>query len=110
MTTICISGASDDLIEVDGDIALEGDVPADGTADVHVNGTRLLTVTFTREGLWRIAAVGQVDGVQVQVFPTPGEDVDRVPAPEFDVARYSDYAILTGPITSLRAGTESWPS
>lgn len=106
--TLCVSGASDDLVEVDGDVQLEYGCYDEEKVDVLVNGVPLLRVVYDDEGLWRVTETGQVPGVTVQVYPTPGEDLPRDPEPPHRVASYSDYAIVTGAVTSVVVGSESW--
>lgn len=106
--TICVSGHSDDLIEVDGDVRLEATADVNDTGTVVVNGTDLLKVTYDNDGLWRVQVIGQVPGVDVQLFHTPGEDRDRTPTPPYTVAPYSDYALVTGDLTSVEVEGERW--
>lgn len=91
---LTIYGASDDVIEVDGDISEEFTYlgkrhhPNSGDGDLLAfsDGT-VLRVTFTASGVWRIAPVvrGSADLV-----------IDQ--APEGDDSNYSDRATLSGAV------------
>ncbi len=56
--TVFVYGASDDLIEVDGDVRGCDEYPSDDAHFVFSNGVEAvrLRVWFTRRGLWAIAA------------------------------------------------------
>lgn len=81
MKTVTVYGASDDLIEVDGDIREEFYANGDDGADylAFSNGL-VLQVIYGDEGVWRINTVE----------PGYGEIVTRVPAPIGDDNNYSD--------------------
>lgn len=89
---IVITGASDDLIEVDGDISEEFQARDDNFVAVS-NGT-LLRVEYTRAGIWRITPV--VEGLG---------GLDIVQAPEGDDENYSDVATVDGEIRWVSHGT-----
>lgn len=86
---IKVYGASDDLIEVDGDVEAEfyalkiGEDEDDGGVLAFSDGT-VLRIIYTRAGVWRITPVAI--GVSV---------VDIVQAPEDNEDNYSDVATLT---------------
>lgn len=69
MKTITITGASDDLIEVDGDIEEEFNPPFDDR-DVYlaVSDGTLLRVKYDEDGIWRIAKIigGSADFEKVE--------------------------------------------
>ena len=83
---IRVYGASDDLIEVDGDIREEFNPNGDERDSVLAfsDGT-VLTIQYTSEGIWRIAriAVGAADYSHTQAPPDEDEN-------------YSDVATLDG--------------
>lgn len=106
--TVYVAGASDDLVEVSGDVSLEGSHLSASPASVTVNGVRLLEVVYAAGGLWRVTVVGDVPGVDVTIVPTPGEDIAREPQPPSDIVSYSDYAILTGAIHSITVPDDAW--
>lgn len=89
---ITVYGASDDCIEVDGDISEEfsyqgrGYGQATGDLLAFSDGT-ILRIEFTREGVWRIALV--VHG---------SADLSIEQAPEGDEENYSDRATLSGAV------------
>lgn len=78
---VVLYGASDDLIEVEGDISDEWGVYLHGADVVHVAvscGT-LLRFTYDDDGLWRIAVLdkGNAD-VQHEPGSVPDDTCDRV--------------------------------
>jgi hypothetical protein len=91
--SITIYGASDDLIEVDGDIREEftyqgDDHPNSGVGDLLAfsDGT-ILRIIFTRSGVWRISPV---------MRGTADLSIDQ--APEGDESNYTDVATLSGAV------------
>ena len=114
MAKLIVSGASDDLIEVDGDVKLEGypDMRASGNdaAAVLVNGTPLLRVEYTDDGdgVWRVVQLAELPGIEVQIVRTPGEDEGHGPDAPSCVKAYSDYAVVTGDITEVSVPGDSW--
>jgi hypothetical protein len=84
MATIEVYGASDDLIEVEGDIREEFNLAGDeGNLLAFSDGT-ILRIAYGDQGVWRISTVKQ--GMAV---------VDIAQAPEGDEDNYSDRATLT---------------
>lgn len=89
---ITITGASDDLIEVDGDISEEFPYQKPGygqpTGDLLAfsDGT-ILRIEFTRDGVWRITPV--VRGAAALTIEQ---------APEGDDNNYTDRATLDGAV------------
>lgn len=84
LTTITVTGHSDDLIEVEGAIREEFDAydEIDGSLLAFSNGI-VLRVRYDEQGVWRITVVaGQQSAVTV------------VQAPEGDEENYSDVATL----------------
>jgi hypothetical protein len=84
--TITIYGASDDLIEVGGDIREEFNPDGDSALMACSEGT-ILRVTFDHNGVWRITPV--VHGSAALTIAQ---------APESDDRNYTDRATLTGDI------------
>ncbi|SNR32992.1 hypothetical protein [Blastococcus mobilis] len=82
--SIVITGASDDLIEIDGDITEEfyGN-DEDGDLLAFSDGT-VLRISYTRSGVWRI----------VPITTGPGF-VGITQAPEGDEDNYTDRAEVT---------------
>lgn len=80
MATVTIYGASDDLIEVDGDISDE----CDGGLLVFSDGT-VLNVAYTEEGVWRITPIAKGSARMEKVEAVSGDD-----------GNYSDRVTLTG--------------
>lgn len=79
-----VSGASDDLIEVEGAIRAEFHVLGegdDGSLLAFSNGV-VLRVCYTEEGLWRITPLRGASGVTVTFADAEDEDC------------YSDRAVL----------------
>ncbi len=99
-TGVVIYGASDDLIEVDGEVRDEFSAWHDSDAGEYVpitvsDGTRA-AVRFDEDGVWRIAILTAGTGnPRVDVHPLDEED---------DAGRYTDVLTIDGPITWVRAG------
>lgn len=89
MAEVRISGASDDLIEVDGDIREEFNPPYDADSSIVAcsNGV-LLRIAYTDDsddGIWRIAPLAGAD--KVQIWQCPADDERN----------YSDIATIHDP-------------
>jgi hypothetical protein len=91
--SVTISGASDDLIEIDGDLVEEFNYEhnhGDGDLLAFSCGV-VLRITYTNAGVWRIVPVmGHADIVQ---------------APESDDRVYSDVATIDDPVTWVVHGS-----
>jgi hypothetical protein len=107
---ITVYGASDDLIEVDGDISAEfayqkrGYGQPSGDLLAFSDGT-ILRVEFTRSGVWRITPV---------VRGSAELSIDQ--APENDEDNRSDRATVSGAVWVAQsidyatvAGVSQWP-
>ena len=93
MSTITIYGASDDLIEIEGDLREEFTFQNEDDGDVVTFGDgTALRVTYTADGFWRIAAIFKGDAEVVKVEAT---DVDD---------DYSDRVTLTGDLQWVATG------
>lgn len=92
MATVTIYGASDGLIEVEGDISEEfnptsrfsDDDECDGGLLVFSDGT-VLNVAYTEEGVWRITPIAKGSARMEKVEAVSGDDDN-----------YSDRVTLTG--------------
>lgn len=89
--TVTIYGASDDLIEIEGDIREEWSPPEDGPALLAFSDGTVLRIEFERDGTWRIAQIKQGSAEYTHV-PSVGDD------------DYSDRVTLSGDI----GGTIAW--
>lgn len=87
--TVRVTGASDDLIEIDGGIVEEWgayDDGSEGSLLAFSDGT-VLRIRYTETGVWRIELVHK-GGCEVRIDQAPeGDDQD-----------YTDAATLTGPL------------
>lgn len=96
---VIITGSSDDLIEVDGDLSEEFNAYSDADEDAGrilacSDGT-VLRITYTRPGIWRIHPV--VEGsARLTIEQAPEDDDDR----------YTDTATLDGPIRWVVLGSQ----
>jgi hypothetical protein len=90
---IKVSGASDDLIEIDGDISEEFNPRERDELLAFSNGV-LLRINYSKSGVWRIQPI------------TKTECVEIVPAPEDDENNYSDVATISEPVQWVVLGTE----
>ncbi|WP_326564540.1 hypothetical protein [Micromonospora peucetia] len=87
---ITIYGASDDLIEIDGDISeeftLHNDAPEVGDLLAISDGT-ILRIAFTPHGIWRIMPLVRGPGLLTIEQAAEGEE-----------SNYSDRATLSGAV------------
>lgn len=93
--TITVHGASDDLIEVEGDIREEFSGGPSNTDLLAFSDGTVLQITYGKSGVWRInlAAAGTAT-------------VNIVQAPLNDDDNYSDRATLDGDIRWVVRGQE----
>lgn len=92
---VTVYGASDDLIELEGDIREEFTLRDEDEGDLIAfsNGV-LLRVAFTNDGLWKIHQIGG-DRDRVVIEPATGPDDDA----------YSDRATVAGSVTWVVQGS-----
>lgn len=94
-----ITGYSDDVINLDGDLYDELYPPADTDDDQGAllacsNGV-LLRIRYDTDGIWRITPLAGADRVQITLCPDPlGEE------------HYTDTAVITDPLTWALCGTQ----
>lgn len=94
--SVTIYGASDDLIEVEGDIREEFNPPYGVEEEVFLafsNGT-VLRIKYTNAGVWRIAPV--IFGGELKIEQAPEDNEDN----------YSDRAFIGSPILWVVMGTQ----
>ena len=91
MAQVVVYGASDDLLEVDGDLRQEFLFPAEGIGVLIFDDGTQLQWTYSEEGLWKasIAALG----------PTTTISLEEAVDPESD--DYSDHVRLSGPLSAV---------
>lgn len=90
-----IYGASDDLIEIEGDISEE--FPAYNLHEDAVIGASngvLLRVRYDDDGVWRLTPIHGADRVTITVAPVDDDD------------NYSDRAVITDPVGWVVLGTQ----
>lgn len=92
--SVTIYGASDDLIEIEGDIREEFTPPYDEEALLAFSDGTVLRMRYSDSGVWRIAPV-----------ISPGE-LTIVQAPEDDEDNYSDRATINAPMLWVVMGTQ----
>ena len=85
---VTVSGASDDLVEVDGDLSEE--FGGDEVTLVFGDGTHPL-VRYAEDGCWRVSLVKQGTATYRHVFTATDSDSDN----------YSDRAELEGDLISV---------
>lgn len=105
--SIVIYGASDDLVEVDGDIPpLEGG-GYDKVSSVLVNGAIVATAEYDNNGIWRITPTETMpDGIEAEHTPAIGPDERRHPGTQY--SGYSELLRLTGPIWKVEVPDDEW--
>lgn len=94
--SVTVYGASDDLIEIEGDV--EEEFSARGEADDDLIGMSngvLLRVRYDSDGVWRITTLADPQSLVV-VTQAPADDEDN----------YSDRAVVSGPVAWVVYGTD----
>jgi len=92
--SITVYGASDDLVEVEGDISEEFNSHEDETGFLGFSDGTLLSIAYTAEGFWRIHVV---KGGTAHVDKVEGDDEDT---------NYSDRVTLTGDVRWVLFGCQ----
>ncbi len=95
MNSITIYGASDDLIEVEGDLSEEFGCYDEKENYLSFNDGTVLSVVYADDGCWRINRV--VKGTA---------EYSKVEADGADTDNYTDRVTLKGNITSVVYGTK----
>lgn len=91
--SVSICGASDDLIEIEGDVREEFTTMADAGALVGASNGALLRIRYTDSGTWRIQPVAGADLIDVKQCAEDDED------------NYSDVATVAGDIAWVLFGS-----
>lgn len=91
---ITVYGASDDLIEVEGDIREEFDIDGGGKLFAFSDGT-VIQVEWTKVGIWRITPMIKGSG-ELNIVQAPVDDDDN----------YSDRATLDADIRWVVRGSD----
>lgn len=96
MAKVTVYGASDDLIEVEGDISEEFNPPYDPTTGILAfsEGT-VLRVEFTQDGIWRVTPLFRGTAT-ISIVQAVDEDDDN----------YSDRVTLEGDVRWVVFGSE----
>jgi hypothetical protein len=66
MGTLAIYGASDDLIEFEGDFEDEGNHYGDDPAYIHLDDGSVIKALYDRDGIWRFDPVKLAEGTTVK--------------------------------------------
>lgn len=74
VSTVEVYGASDDLIEINGDLTEEFTLPGSDEALLAFSEGTVLRIKYTPDGIWRIAPVA--NGMATYTI-TQGTDVDN---------------------------------
>ena len=93
MKTVIVYGASDDLIEIEGDISEEISPNDESPAKLAFSDGTVLSVVYDADGCWRVTRV--VAGTAT---------MEKVEAEGPDSKNYSDRVTLTGDIKWVVAG------
>ncbi len=91
---LTIYGASDDLIEVEGDIREEFSHASDERAYLAFSNGVMLAICYDQDGVWRITPV------------TTDATVTIAQAPVDDESNYSDRATINADVTWVLYGTQ----
>jgi hypothetical protein len=92
--TVTIYGASDDCIEIEGDIKDEIYANDDASTKLAFSDGTVLSVNYDRDGLWKVYRL--VEG---------SATMERFEATDPDSDEYSDRVTLTGDIQWVVGGT-----
>jgi len=95
---VTLTGASDDLIEIDGGQVTEEfqyRPHGDGQYVAFSNGV-VLHIEYDRDGVWRIKPIRIPNDVDVNITQAPVDDTDN----------YSDRALVDGPVDWVMVGDE----
>jgi len=114
---IYISGGSVDVVEINGDVSLEGYTASDDSLTVEINGVPAFRVAYQADGTWSVTAVGPVPGIETVVYH-PAADPEDTGEPRYHpaapvsflVAGYSQVAEVVGDFTSVKCGDNEWPT
>ncbi len=95
MKTITVYGASDDLIEIEGDIRDEFSPTDDEVGYVACSDGTVLSIEYAKDGCWRVNRVVKGTAAYKKI-EAEGSDTDN----------YSDRVTLTGDIAWIVLGTQ----
>lgn len=96
MAKVTIYGASDDLIEVEGDVEEEFNPPPDeATGILAFSDGTVLRVEYTNDGIWRVTPLFKGTAT-ISIVQAASEDDDN----------YSDRATLEGDVRWVVFGSE----
>jgi hypothetical protein len=94
--TIRITGSSDDLIEIEGDIEEEWGAYGDEQRHIAVSEGTLLSIVYDRDGIWRVNRVVSGTAKYSKIEGSVTEDTFDVVTLEGDiawVALVNEYAV-----------------
>jgi len=107
MTTLLIYGASDDLVEVEGDLRAETYSP-NGPVSIVVNNLILGHLLYSTDGCWHFSPhptfTEDTDEFTITVTSAIGEN--SYPHPETDIPGYSDFLTIHGLVTTIQVGND----
>lgn len=94
--SVTIYGASDDLIEVDGDLSEEFDSHDQPTYLLFNDGTQL-KIEYWDDGIWRVNLIetGKASATRTPGFEDESDTVSPPDHPGTSIPSYSDYVTLT---------------
>ncbi len=95
MSEYIVYGASDDLIEIDGDVRAEFYSSWEDDKEYVAFSTGLLLgISYNKKGIWKITKEDVPEGVEVEIHPANSEQAKAV----LDRSRndYQDVAVIEG--------------
>ena len=98
--SVKVYGASDDLIEVEGDVSEEFSAPRDERAVLGFSTGQVVGIQYDKDGCWRIHPLG---GSGIEIVHAGGPDAEER---EDGTPGYSDVATIPGTVTWVVLGTE----
>ncbi len=89
---IKIYGASDDLLEIEGDFSNEFDVEPLATTFVGISDGTLLRVSY--DGMWHINVARKSAGTSINMHRATNEDDDYSDIAEIDIDGGADWLVV----------------
>ena len=94
MSHLIISGASDDLVEIDGLLSDEFNVYGPANVTVKIDDAVHLIAHVEYDGEWRVSVAGNFPAATVSWNKAPGEDYPDQRIDGYRIPAYSDVLIV----------------
>jgi hypothetical protein len=107
ISSFTLYGASDDLIELEGDLYEEVTAYNAGACQVVVDDVVVATIEYGLDGMWTIAPEAETGALSVEVTHAAVDD-DLREHPGTTFTRYSDVIVITGPMLRVKVADEEF--